>query len=72
MPMPPSLRISTVPSARKAADTSIETIAAGVSIIDGSKPMTMTPMKLAAIAVPVRQAKRSPNTSQASSADIGT
>ena len=55
-----------------AAEISISTTAIGLSSTSGSKPSTSTPPKLIAIATPVRQAKRSPSSHQASRAVIGT
>ena len=72
MSSPVSRRISTVPAARNSADTSISTSDKGAASTIGSKPITSTPAKLTAIAVAVRQAKRSPSHHHASSAAIGT
>src|SRR5690606_195302 len=69
---PARRRISTGPSARKPAETSISNNDAGCCMAVGSKPITSTPVKLTAIAAPVRQPKRSPSTAQASSEAIGT
>ena len=69
---PPRSRISTVLMARKNAEASISSSDSGLSSTSGSSPSTSTPPKLSAIAVPVRQAKRSPRIAQASSTDIGT
>ena len=70
--MPFRPRINTVPIARKNAETSISISASGLCSTTGSSPNTNTPMKLTAIAAPVRQRMLSPNHHHANKAAIGT